>query len=293
MVAGFWRQEIEFVRKAMGFRLPAEIHFDSIILSDESAQKKLLMDLVDRGIMSDETLLERMREIPSIEKVRTKREQAERANQSVPNKAGPYHNPQHKEDMAKIAMTKDVLDSEEYLQEGLGLPYKEPPAPPVAPQKEQSGPSDKSSPPQDAGRPKNSTDTNPRKQRRVLPRSSEPTSATLWGIEAQEKIAKHMNAFACKNFGKSTARELNKAEVDQLEYLKLCIFTGLDPMIEVTPDIIKDVLALNTKPSIAFLKLSEGKAVTFNTVMKRKPNVSEMRHIYASAFAEIFCSWAE
>jgi len=293
VVAGFWRQEIEFVRKAMGFRLPAEIHFDSIILSDESAQKKLLMDLVDRGIMSDETLLERMREIPSIEKVRTKREQVERANQSVPNKAGPYHNPQHKEDMAKIAMTKDILDSEEYLQEGLGLPYKEPPAPPVAPQKEASKPSDKSSPPEDAGRPKNSTDTNPRKQRRVLPRSGEPTSATLWGIQAQESISKHMNSFACRHFGKSSARELNKAEVDQLEYLKLCIFTGLDPMIEVTPDIIKDVLALNTKPSIAFLKLSEGKVMAFNNVMRRKPNVSEMRHIYAAAFAEIFCSWAE
>ena len=50
----------------MGFRLPAEIHFDSIVLSDESAQKKLLMDLADRGILSDETLLERFREIPTI-----------------------------------------------------------------------------------------------------------------------------------------------------------------------------------------------------------------------------------
>ena len=293
VVAGFWRQEIEFVRKAMGFRLPAEIHFDSIILSDESAQKKLLMDLVDRGIMSDETLLERMREIPSIEKVRTKREQAERANQAIPNKAGPYHNPQHKEDIAKIAMTKDILNSEEYLQEDLGLPYKEPPTPPATSPKETPKPSSDGSPPQDAGRPKNATDTSPRKQRRVLPRSSEPTSATLWGIEAQEKISKYMNSFACKHFDKSSARQLNKSEVDQLEYLKLCIFTGLDPMIEVTPEIIEAVLSLNTKPSQAFMSLSEGKATTFNTVMRRNPNSSDMRHIYASAFAEIFCSWAE
>jgi hypothetical protein len=290
VVSGFWRQEIEYVRKAMGFRLPAEIHFDSIILSDESAQKKLLMDLVDRGILSDETLLERMREIPSIEKVRTKREQRERANQDVPNKAGPYHNPQHKEDMAKIAMTKDILDSEEYLENGLGLPYKEPEIPesPAIPNKPKED-----APVEDVGRPKNSIDNNPRKKRRVLPRSGEPTSATLWGIEAQEKIAKHMNSFACKHFGKSTARELNKSEVDQLEYLKLCIFTGLDPMIEVTPEIIKDVLALNTKPSTAFLELSEAKATTFNTVMRRKPSVSEMRHIYASSFAEIFCASSE
>lgn len=290
VVSGFWRQEIEYVRKAMGFRLPAEIHFDSIILSDESAQKKLLMDLVDRGILSDETLLERMREIPSIEKVRTKREQRERSNKEVPNKAGPYHNPQHKEDIAKIAMTKDLLDAEEYMEEDLGLPYNEPvklekSAPPK--------PKTENNPTQEVGRPKNSNDELPRKQRRVLPRSGEPTSATLWGIEAQEKIAKHMNSFACKHFGKSTARELNKSEVDQLEYLKLCIFTGLDPMIEVTPEIIKDVLALNTRPSNAFLELSEAKATTFNTVMRRKPSVSEMRHIYASSFAEIFCASSE
>ncbi len=292
VVSGFWRQEIEFVRKAMGFRLPAEIHFDSIILSDESAQKKLLMDLVDRGILSDETLLERMREIPSIEKVRTKREQRERVNQDMPKKAGPYHNPQHKEDIAKIALTKDVLDTEEYLAENLGLPYKEPKKlePPAIKEKP---PENSQMPPQDAGRPKNSTDTMPRKQRRVLPRSGEPTSATLWGIDAQEKISKYMNSFACKHFGKSSARQLNKSEVDQLEYLKLCIFTGLDPMIEVTPEIINEVLSLNTKPSQAFEEISEAKATTFNTVMRRKPNSSDMRHIYASAFAEIFCTWSE
>lgn len=290
VVSGFWKQEIEYVRKAMGFRLPAQIHFDSIILSDESAQKKLLMDLVDRGIMSDETLLERMREIPSIEKVRTKREQRERSNKEAPNKAGPYHNPQHKEDIAKIAMTKDLLDAEEYMEEDLGLPYSEPPEPEkAAPLKKPSG----NKPVEEAGRPKNSNDVSPRKQRRVLPRSGEPTSATLWGIEAQEKISKYMNSFACKHFGKSTARQLNKAEVDQLEYLKLCIFTGLDPMIEVTPEIIKDVLSLNSMPSKAFVKLSADKAETFNTVMRRKPNSSDMRHIYASAFAEIFCSWTE
>ena len=62
VLSQFWRHEIKIVQKAMGFRLPAEIHFDSIILSDEAAQKKLLMDLADRDIISQETLLERFRE---------------------------------------------------------------------------------------------------------------------------------------------------------------------------------------------------------------------------------------
>ena len=61
MLKSFWMKEIKIVQKAMGFRFPAELHFDSIVLSDEAAQKKLLLDLADRDIISQETLLERFR----------------------------------------------------------------------------------------------------------------------------------------------------------------------------------------------------------------------------------------
>ena len=117
ILAQFWRQEIELIRKAMGFRFPAEIHFDSIVLSDEAAEKQLLIQLADRDIISSETLLERFRELPGIERIRVRREERERSNdKNAPKKAGPYHNPQHKDDIAKISLTKDVLDSDEYLE---------------------------------------------------------------------------------------------------------------------------------------------------------------------------------
>jgi hypothetical protein len=67
----------------------------------------------------------------------------------------------------------------------------------------------------------------------------------------------------------------------------------MEPMIDVTHESIQEALTKNTKPSSEFVKTSEGKAVSFNTIRQRKPNTSEMRHIYASAFAEIFCNWAE
>ena len=121
----FWMNEIKLVQKAMGFRFPAEIHFDSIILSDEAAQKQLLVQLADRDIISHETLLERFRELPTIEKIRVRREERARTNDAAaPKKAGPFHNPQHKQDIAKLAMTKDALDQEMYL-ESLGLPPAE------------------------------------------------------------------------------------------------------------------------------------------------------------------------
>jgi len=290
VLSQFWRQEIEYVRKAMGFRFPAEIHFDSIILSDEAAQKNLLIQLADRDIISQETLLERFREIPGIERVRVRREGRDRNNDSLaPRKAGPYHNPQHKEDMAKIGVTKDVIDTQEYLEQ-LGLPYQEAESPdeaPVnAPQEEPSF-----DPVNDEGRPPFSRDITQRKQKRVLPRSGEATSVTLWAIKAQEKISNVMTPIICSHFSKKDARALSKAEVDQLEYLKLCILTGMKPFVDVTPKLVKQLIEQNTKPSKVFNSIVENKVSSFSSINARKPNTSELRHIHASVYTEISCFW--
>lgn len=282
----FWRQEIDHVRKAMGFRLPAEIHFDSIILSDEAAQKKLLMDLADRDIISQETLLERFREIPSIEKVRVRREEKARMNdKTAPKKAGPYHNPQHKQDIVKLGMTKDAVDTEEYFSR-LGIPHKQQEVQITDTKRIEE---DKKEPVNEGGRPKFSRDTEPRKQRRVLPKSGDPTSATLWAIKAQEKISEVLTPAACAHFGKKDARALSKSEVDQLEYLKICILTGMKPYMDVTPEMVKALIDQNTKPTSAFSSAMDKKVDSFVSINNRNPNTSELRHIYASVYAEILC----
>ena len=293
ILAQFWRQEIEFVREAMGFRFPAEIHFDSIVLSDEAAQKKLLMDLADRDIISQETLLERFREIPSIERVRVRREERERSNDSnAPKKAGPYHNPQYKNDMVKIGMTKDIVDTEEYFDR-LGIPHREeeeeeaPNSDPV--QEEVEKEEERSEPVNEEGRPPFSRDTQPRKQKRVLPRSGEATSATLWAIKAQAKISDIMTPIACSHFKKKDARALSKVEVDQLEYLKLCILTGMKPFIDVTPELVKELVEAGTKPSSQFSDRVEENINSFSSINNRKPTVLETRHIYATVYAGMSC----
>ena len=284
VLSQFWRHEIKIVQKAMGFRLPAEIHFDSIILSDEAAQKKLLMDLADRDIISQETLLERFREMPSIEKVRVRREERERSNDSAsPKKAGPYHNPQHKDDMAKIALTKDILDSE-YL-ENLGVPYADPPA--VEPPSSNAPKDSENKPIQDNGRPKFSRDTQKRKQKRVLPRSSDATSKTLWAMEAQAKISEIVSPIALAHFDKKNIRSLNKAEVDQLEHLKLCILTGMQPFMDIDENVVKQLIDNKTKPSDEFYTLANAKKLDFVNSNQREPNTSEVKFIYSATFGEM------
>ena len=287
VLSQFWRHEIKMVQKAMGFRLPAEIHFDSIVLSDEAAQKKLLMDLADRDIISQETLLERFREIPSIERVRVRREERERTNDvAAPKKASPYHNPQHKQDVAKIAMTKDVLDNGEYL-ESLGLP----PVSVEEPVKEEVRKlpldNENTEPVNENGRPKFSRDTQKRKEKRVLPRSSDATAKTLWAMEAQAKISEIVSPVALAHFDKKNVRSLNKAEVDQLEHLKLCILTGMQPFMEIDEAVVKQLIDNKSKPSQAFHDLAQAKKQDFIKSNKRDPNTSEMRFIYSATFGEM------
>mgnify|MGYP003133480467 FL=1 len=300
LLTQFWSQEIKIVQKAMGFRFPAEMHFDSIILSDEASEKQLLIQLADRDIVSHETLLERFGEMPNIEKIRVRREEKERENDMLsPNKAGPYHNPQHKEDIAKIALSKDALDNKEYLDH-LGLPpgsMNE--SEDKIPLKENTRRIDERRDVEqlestkdgtdnpDGGRPRFSRDQQKRKQKRVLPRSSDSVSVCLWAINAQKEISDLVAPMATHHFGKKNIRSLTKSEFDELEYLKLCILTGMQPYMEITPELIQGLVENNTKPSSEFTTMVSASTSEFSGLHNRKPNVNEMRYIYASAFAEL------
>jgi len=282
VLASFWRKEIKIVQKAMGFRYPAEIHFDSIVLSDEAAQKQLLIQLADRDIISQETLLERFREIPTIEKVRVRREEVERSeDNNMPKKAGPYHNPHHKEDIAKIAMTKDLLDTKEYFED-LGLPASQNTPAPQNPVQNKTNKNTENN-----GRPLFSRDTKQRKQKRVLPRSSDTTVA-LWAIEAQNKISEILSPIALDHFSKKNIRSLTKAEFNQLEFLKLCILTGLEPFIEIDEKTIKQIMDSQKAPPSHFMEVVKSKVKSFIDSNKRQPSIPELRYIYSYSFAEMF-----
>ena len=192
--------------------------------------------------------------------------------------------------MAKIAITKDIIDTEEYLDQ-LGLPHRPEEEQPQQPE-EQKTPQqeEKYAPVDEGGRPKLARDETKRKQKRVLPRSGEPVAATIWGISAQNKISSIITPIACAHHKKKDARALSKSEVDQLEYLKLCIFTGMEPFIDITEELVHNIINNNTKPSEAFENSVAFEAKEFIRLNNRKPNISEMKHIHASSYASI-CSF--
>ena len=279
----FWMKEIEIVQKAMGFRFPAQIRFDSIILSDEAAAKQLLINLADRDIISHETILERFGEMPEIEKIRIRREEQSRRNDSVtPKKASPYHNPNIRNDVAKILVTKDGIDDEFY--EDLDIPKIDIPVPIAGGQLSNPTKSPEGNP--QGGRPLNKKDSTKRKQKRVLPKSGEAT-ATLWAYNIQKTISDSVTPMMLDFYQKKNVRSLTKGEFGQLEYLKLCLLTNIEPFIELTPDIIKELIENKSKPSEEFLSTVSTEIDKFVYLNSRKPNIDEMKYIYASTFVNL------
>lgn len=276
----FWQKEIDSIQKAMGFRLPAQIRFDSIILSDESAEKQLLISLADRDIISHETIVERFGELPEIEKVRVRREEQDRRSDHVlPRKASPYHNPNVRSDVAKILVTKDGLDDSFY--EDIDLPKQD------IPETKPSGnglsnPSKAPTKPE-GGRPTNQKDKVKRKMKVVKPKSS-TASAVLWAYNAQKTIAEIVTPMILDYRTKKDVRSLTKGEFSHLEYLKLCILAGIEPFVEIDSEVIQKLLQEMKAPSVAFTSDVESEINNFVYTNKRKPTVDEMKFIYATVY---------
>ena len=58
--------------------------------------------------------------------------------------------------------------------------------------------------------------------------------------------------------------------------------------MEVTPDLVKQLLDMGTKPSEDFNSVVANKVNSFVLTNNKKPNSSEMKYIYASSFVDMF-----
>jgi hypothetical protein len=256
--------------------------------------------------------------LPEIERIRIKRETRDRENENMPQKAGPYHNPQHRNDLEKIALGKDLLEIED-----LGLiPSEETGSHPFTkpgdrrdtvvlengkeekrdkldqreikkmnhknglqpPQQKEFDPTGR---PED-GRPKNAKDEKKRKQKRVVPRSaaSDFTNLFLWANDAQKQIAEIVHPALLAHYDKKNIRSLTKSQMDELEYIKFCLLCGLKPYMELDVEVIQQLLqgshiAANTALSAARKEL----VTEFLAVNGKQPTVEEVRNIQSSAYA--------
>jgi hypothetical protein len=240
----FWKKEIAIVQKAMNFKYPAKIEFDRMDLSNEEAEKALLIQLADRNLISDEMLQRMFGFDPDTEKNRLNRETKERKTKRMVDKAGPYFDANYENNLKKMSLQLGLATPS---QVGLSLDAKKkgemnavevktqfaPQKPtPVAESPQNTDTQLKGQPQQ--GRPKNSKDTEKRKTKVFSPQTG--ASINLWALSAQEKISEILNPVFLDFYSKKNMRSLSSAEYDEAEDVKTKILLSLEPLGEVTGD---------------------------------------------------------
>lgn len=240
VLVSFWEKEFELVQKAMGFKYSARLEFDRMDLSNEDAEKALLIQLADRNIISDELLQTRFGFDPEMEKVRLNRESRDRDNNRMVPKSGPWHDPMFEEGMKKVALQIGLATPS---QVGIELEKKKAGEKTVLEMKTSSFPggSVKDSPeslkgqPQQ-GRPKNSKDQNKRKTKEFAPQTG--AKLQLWADSAQDNIAEIMNPVLLDFYSKKNMRSLSNSQYDEAEATKTKIFLSAQPFSNINDDYV-------------------------------------------------------
>jgi hypothetical protein len=293
VLKSFWDNEIRQIQKVMGFRFPAEVYFEHLTMGDESAEKALLIQLADRNLISDETIVERFGEIPEIERARLSRDARARESGRISEKAGPWYNPQWDVDLRKIyAQLGMVTPSEVGLElekrgsdERTKIEISNELALKMAKMK-QTQPTEHKGIPQQ-GRPLNSKDSQKRKNKRVVPKANASTMVA-WGKFAQDEISKIITPIMLGYFKKKDVRHLTNEEVALLDDTRASIFYHHEPLVDITSESVYESFG-ETQGRIGPNEMSVlgGFVDKFKETMKRDPSVEDLKQLKTLTYIDV------
>lgn len=253
MLTQFWDRELRIVAKAMGHKVPAKVEFGSMNLGDEESERSLWLQLIDRNIVSDEWLQRRLQADPEMERIRLNREHTQREQDERVPKSSPFHDPQFGVALKKVALQTGVLaPSEVGLRKDekcahLKTYNKEKGQKNALDLKPSNIPSDKKSGQPGQGRPKNSKDSKPRKQREFRPKNK--AFIEVWASAALNQIDKHFNSAILSSFSKNNFRQLTAKEAEHAEKIKFGVLCNLEPLSDYeNPKSLENALSKGNPP---------------------------------------------
>jgi hypothetical protein len=279
LLTSWWDEEIYRVQQSMGFRLPAKVRYDRMILTDEAAEKALLKDLWDRNLITDATITERFGEDPELESLVNMKEEKERSKNKRLPKAGPHHTAEKEHELAKLAVGRgyvkpsDVgVDVEEsYDREPLMEQIE-------AMAKKTGNEPDPKSTKDSPGRPFNSKDSKQR-QRTVKPRTS--AEKVIWAKDAQNEISRILNPHILSFFNKSDMRTLTNEEFQRCENVKFAALSQLEAGEDISEDRLMEICGNNSVVSEEFQGLYD------NYVSDKRVNLADRKLYQALVYAEL------
>lgn len=228
----FWTTQLNHLQKAMGFRFPAEIEFDFMSMDDPAATTRLLIEMCDRNIISEEFLQRHIKAKPVLENRRLRKE-------SKKEKVGPFH-PVDKDFQYKKILTQmgEITPNE------LGIELEEKGDQQTMNEKNMEA--DKSKEKSDDftnkpnGRPPGTTDTVPRKTKKFNPVTK--ANIELWSKKTQDQISTFLNPSLLKHYGKKNMRSLSSKQASEAESIKFNVLFNLKPLYEVDGESIAEAL---------------------------------------------------
>jgi len=267
LLIDFWKKQLRKIFETLGFKTDEDpiIDFDHMVLTDEAAEKKLILDMADRDIIDVETVRERFNLIPKIVKRNLKKETSERGK-SEPIKAGPFHNANVKDDLKKQLLQSGVVFPKEL---GLDIGVTDEEVQKRTKAKEKAAKQAKSlgnKPFTDTpGRPKNITETKKRQKK---------ASAIVWASNAQKEISDIFTPIALKIYGKKNVRSLSEDETNNLEISKAKILLSIEPFSEINEEAISKAIAIKVDISdlISFWNDTEKELGELTVAQKREIN---------------------
>ncbi len=266
--------ELQLVADAMGFKKVPEINFGIMSLRDEAAEKQLVIQLLDRGIISAEKVSEVFGSNFMIELERMVNEQKFRdENDGVLEKSNPYNRP-----FSLLEKQNDMDIKLERVKQGSSS----------------GGPSDDNGggdnpsgdqPNNDgnnpSGRPPSTKDTKPRNERT-------PTTQSVLHIVADGLMDQIDNLVDSEYLDKNNVknmRSLTKAQRSELSRTKRDILSVLQAGDVLTNELIAERVSASGEYSEHLETAFDLLVVDFTASTQKEPNTKERRMLTALAWA--------
>jgi|APCry1669189034_1035192.scaffolds.fasta_scaffold01583_2 hypothetical protein len=295
ILIAFWEKEIELVQKAMNFKYGAKIEFDRMDLSNEDAEKALLIQLADRSIISDELLQVKFGIDPDMEKSRLNRELRERDSNRMVPKAGPWNDPQVENALKKIALQTGIVTPS---QVGLELEKKrsgektamEQKISPIGTSTKLANDSPESLPGVPGqGRPKLSKDSQQRKSKKFTPQTG--AHLMLWANEAQDKISELINPILLDFYNKRNLRSLSKSEAKEMDIVKTKLLLSLQPFCTIDHSCISKIFANIQSPDyLTIINSYNNWLKPIKSHINRDLTVDEIKQLKSSFYSMVYNS---
>jgi hypothetical protein len=301
----FWEPDIVQVQQALGLRFPAQLQYDYMVLDDENAWLRLMIELCDRDLVAAETIQEMFGRVPEVEQMLIRREHQRRQSGKMKTKVGPYHNPVVEDDLLKLfVQTGLVTPGEAGVELGdrnpgekSAMELKIQAQKDLAKQKGGQGnpfgnPSKTSKPKgkPGAGRPSGRKDSGIRKQRIVKPiKAAEFFTTRAWAREIQKTIAEFVNPIYLQTCGKDKLVKLTEEESKDLEDFKFAVLCNLQPYSEFTEDTLTKMVEASLPVHPIITQMLQATLGKFTEKFNRSPTLDETRLFQA----EVYSLWKE